>query len=249
MNQKVIPKPTLRRQILSRLKALPATYREQSSAIMTKHFDAAISGKEVLVASYIPLPWELPITTSAAQSLYLPRVIDKEVMVFCPYNPQTTRLTKDYAGVMAPALPQTSTSQKHGESKKADAKNLDLVPSQWLEDSACVVMLIPCLAVSYDGFRLGHGKGYYDRFFAHLKPYCRRDHKPRHSTTLIKIGVVDKHHVALRLNSGAEGSSWAEGSQWAEGSFAPDSWDVRVDGILTQSGLQLLAHSPTGIIS
>jgi 5-formyltetrahydrofolate cyclo-ligase len=72
------------------------------------------------------------------------------------------------------------------------------------------VCFIPCLAVTPEGYRLGRGKGYYDRLLARLATL---------PLTVYTVGVCPS---ACVLD--------------ADHAFRPDPWDVPMHGVLTEQG-------------
>jgi 5-formyltetrahydrofolate cyclo-ligase len=79
------------------------------------------------------------------------------------------------------------------------------------------LILLPLVAFDADGFRLGSGAGFYDRSLHHLRE-GRRWRRPK----LIGVGYECQRVARLQ----------------------PDSWDVPLDGMLTERGLQFFARRP-----
>lgn len=79
------------------------------------------------------------------------------------------------------------------------------------------LILLPLVAFDASGFRLGSGAGFYDRSLHHLRE-GRRWRRPK----LIGVGYECQRVARLQ----------------------PDSWDVPLDGILTERGLQCFARRP-----
>ena len=86
------------------------------------------------------------VTTSYFEDIsknwYLPRVIGDE-MEFCPYSKDN--MVKNKYGMLEPSTSSIS-----------DLSVADLI-------------IVPALAADKNGFRIGYGKGYYDRFLKQLK--------------------------------------------------------------------------------
>lgn len=81
------------------------------------------------------------------------------------------------------------------------------------------LILLPLVAFDACGSRLGSGAGFYDRSLQHLRS-GRRWRRPK----LIGVGYECQRVTRLQ----------------------PDRWDVPLDGMLTERGLQLPLFIPTG---
>ncbi len=79
------------------------------------------------------------------------------------------------------------------------------------------LILLPLVAFDERGWRLGSGAGFYDRSLHHLRE-GRRWRRPK------LIGVAYECQRVARLQ--------------------PDRWDVPLDGIVTERGLQWFARTP-----
>ena len=97
----------------------------------------------------------------------------------------------------------------------------DLVPGQYgiltapcgamtVPAAAIDLSLIPCVCASSDGFRLGYGGGYYDRFFAFRND---ESYMADHSRSLNPAYVLCRKEMIVR-------------------SLPHDEYDVRFDGII-----------------
>jgi len=87
------------------------------------------------------------------------------------------------------------------------AEPVDNLTNQWVGLNP-LVLLIPCLAMSKTGYRLGRGKGYYDRLLAMLTQL---------DVKFLAIGVCPQTMVC----------------HWPN-----DSWDVALHGHLSETGIQ-----------
>lgn len=92
------------------------------------------------------------------KNFYFPKVCDKNMLI-CPYS-QNTKFIKSTYGIMEPCTNPVSMN------------NLDLV-------------ILPALMADHNGYRLGYGGGFYDRFL---------ENKPSHLKTILPIAkelVID----------------------------------------------------------
>ena len=80
---------------------------------------------------------------------YLPVVVDDTTMIFCSYK-IGENLVKNKFGVYEPV-----------SGKEINPKEPDII-------------FIPALTVDKKGYRLGYGKGYYDRFLPKLSKDCKK---------------------------------------------------------------------------
>lgn len=142
------------------------------------------------IALYLPADGEispLPLSRLAlalGKHCYLPSIRDEE-LVFMSYEPGQTTLRENRFGLMEPQIsPRNSRNP-------------------WLLD----LVLVPLVGFDPRGYRMGMGKGYYDRCFG---PLSRRWHRPK------LMGLA--HSV-----------------QQTE--LEPDPWDVPLDLIATEKQL------------
>ena len=91
----------------------------------------------------------------------------------------------------------------------------DLAPASLLDPSQMSLVLLPLLGFDRDGNRLGMGGGFYDRSFA----FRRRQPAP---PLLLGVGYAFQELPGL----------------------APESWDVPLDGIVTEN--ELILHPGNG---
>lgn len=89
----------------------------------------------------------LELFSNKTKKWYLPRVDDENLLV-CPYDKD--KLVEGKYKIIEPATMPVS-----------DSKKLDLV-------------IIPAVCADKKGYRLGYGKGYYDRFLKKLPKSCLR---------------------------------------------------------------------------
>ena len=142
-------KDRLRRLLLERRDATSAEYTEIAAGRILRRLLSCREFSEALtVGAYHPIGSEVPTrgiiseAISGGKELYLPRVTDDEAMEFCRVH-DVSKLERGrrYSTIMEPA----------GPCSEAPPRGLDMV-------------IVPSIAVSADGYRLGYGRGYYDRY-------------------------------------------------------------------------------------
>ena len=215
-------KVQLRRRLLEQYKALNLAARHTDSAQICQnlqeylqHQVESCSAQQVVVAGYWALPWELSLAEfyqhNSHYPLYLPRVIHcrHKTMVFCRYEHGVTELTRDKVGILAPSILHKAQMELSMGFRGLLDQSQDVL----------MVMLIPALAVNHQGYRLGYGGGYYDRFLSAL-PKSQR-------LSIIKMAVVHLDHMTDRGRSDAV--------MMCE--FGADPWDVSMDGVLSPRGV------------
>ena len=138
-------KKMLRRAVKAKVLAMSAADKELSSALMRaalwRCIDACDAG---VVAMFSPLPdepqiWPLVDELSKTKTVVLPRV-EGDVMSFYHYEPGM--LSKGSFGIMEPVLCEA------------------------IEPSEIDLMVVPGVAFTADGYRMGRGKGYYDKYMS-----------------------------------------------------------------------------------
>lgn len=129
----------------------------------------------------------------------LPVLRRGRVMRFAPWRPGAVLASNRY-GIPEPQVPEAALRA---------ARHLDLV-------------LVPLLAFSRDGLRLGSGGGFYDASFAFLRTQARPA-RPWLCGVAYACQEVDCGHPAL----------------------AAQPWDVRLDAVLTECETILCPPEPT----
>ena len=155
-NLMIKAKKEIRKESKQAVMALSAEQKNAQSHALCEHLQALIAEhKPQVVALFSPLPDEIDISPLAAGlecRVVMPRVGDgadgEPDMEFFDYNPQAMA-----SGAYGIAEPQM------GEPCREE--DIDL-------------MVVPGVAFSVDGVRLGRGKGYYDRYLSRdgFRAYC-----------------------------------------------------------------------------
>lgn len=142
-------KDLLRQQMRERRKTLPDDYIRRAGADIQEQILSSPRYREAeSIFLYVSTEKEVPTRRILQQALedgkrvYVPRCVSRSGMMAVRIR-GTEELRPGMMGILEPA----------DCAETAAAGELDLI-------------LVPCVAASPDGKRLGHGAGYYDRFLA-----------------------------------------------------------------------------------
>ena len=143
-------KSELRKQVLQEMKAIPREQKQAMDQVLTEHFVHHPFYQEAkVIATYLSFPHEFQTQELIEQALkdgkkvLIPKTYPKGRMDFVVYNPQ--QLVKTSFGLLEP----------QGDLEVVDASQIDLIH-------------VPGLAFTTEGYRIGYGGGYYDRYLEHF---------------------------------------------------------------------------------
>jgi len=143
-------KAELRKQVLQEMKAIPREQKQAMDQVLTEHFVHHPFYQEAkVIATYLSFPHEFQTQELIEQALkdgkkvLIPKTYPKGRMDFVVYDPQ--QLVKTSFGLLEP----------QGDLEVVDASQIDLIH-------------VPGLAFTMEGYRIGYGGGYYDRYLEHF---------------------------------------------------------------------------------
>ena len=139
-------KSELRKQVLHEMKAIPRTQKVTMVLALTDQFLKHPFYQEAkVIATYLSFPHEFQTQELIEQALkdgkkvLIPKTYPKGRMDFVVYDPQ--QLVKTSFGLL----------ESQGDLEVVDASQIDLIH-------------VPGLAFTTEGYRIGYGGGYYDRY-------------------------------------------------------------------------------------
>ena len=143
-------KAELRKKILQEMKALTREQKQFIDQALTERLLHHPFYQEAkVIATYLSFPHEFQTQELIEQALkdgkkvLIPKTYPKGRMDFVVYNPQ--QLVKTSFGLLEP----------QGDLEVVDASQIDLIH-------------VPGLAFTTEGYRIGYGGGYYDRYLEHF---------------------------------------------------------------------------------
>ena len=143
-------KAELRKKILQEMKAIPREQKQAVNQALTDQFLKHPFYQEAkVIATYLSFPHEFQTQELIEQALkdgkkvLIPKTYPKGRMDFVVYDPQ--QLVKTSFGLLEP----------QGDLEVVDASQIDLIH-------------VPGLAFTTEGYRIGYGGGYYDRYLEHF---------------------------------------------------------------------------------
>ena len=146
-------KSELRKQVLQEMKALPREQKQFIDQALTERLLQHPFYQEAkIIATYLSFPHEFQTQELIEQALkdgkkvLIPKTYPKGRMDFVVYDPQ--QLVKTSFGLLEP----------QGNLEVVDASQIDLIH-------------VPGLAFTTEGYRIGYGGGYYDRYLEHFAGY------------------------------------------------------------------------------
>ncbi len=143
-------KAELRKQVLQEMKAISQEQKQAMDQALTDQFLKHPFYQEAkVIATYLSFPHEFQTQELIEQALkdgkkvLIPKTYPKGRMEFVVYNPQ--QLVKTSFGLLEP----------QGELEVVEAFQIDLIH-------------VPGLTFTMQGYRIGYGGGYYDRYLEHF---------------------------------------------------------------------------------
>ena len=143
-------KSELRKQVLREMKAIPQKQKIAMDQALTKRFlNHSFYQEAKVIATYLSFSHEFQTQELIKQALkegkkvLIPKTYPKGRMEFVVYNPQ--QLVKTSFGLLEPK----------GDLEVVDPSQIDLIH-------------VPGLAFTTEGYRIGYGGGYYDRYLEHF---------------------------------------------------------------------------------
>ncbi len=143
-------KSELRKQVLREMKAISKEQKQFIDQTLTERLLQHPFYQEAkIIATYLSFPHEFQTQELIEQALkdgkkvLIPKTYPKGHMDFVVYDPQ--QLVKTSFGLLEP----------QGDLEVVDASQIDLIH-------------VPGLAFTTEGYRIGYGGGYYDRYLEHF---------------------------------------------------------------------------------
>ena len=143
-------KAELRKQVLQEMRALPREQKQAMDQALTDQFLKHPFYQEAkVIATYLSFPHEFQTQELIEQALkdgkkvLIPKTYPKGRMDFVVYDPQ--QLVKTSFGLLEP----------QGNLEVVTASQIDLIH-------------VPGLVFTTEGYRIGYGGGYYDRYLEHF---------------------------------------------------------------------------------
>ena len=143
-------KSELRKQVLQEMKALPREQKQFIDQALTERLLQHPFYQEAkIIATYLSFPHEFQTQELIEQALrdckkvLIPKTYSKGRMDFVVYDSQ--QLVKTSFGLLEP----------QGDLEVVDVSQIDLIH-------------VPGLAFTREGYRIGYGGGYYDRYLEHF---------------------------------------------------------------------------------
>ena len=143
-------KSKLRKQVLQEMKAVPQKQKIVMDQALTERFlNHPFYQEAKTIATYLSFPHEFQTQELIEQALkdgkkvLIPKTYPKGRMEFVVYDPQ--QLKKTSFGLLEP----------QGDLEVVDTSRIDLIH-------------VPGLAFTREGYRIGYGGGYYDRYLEHF---------------------------------------------------------------------------------
>ena len=143
-------KAELRKKILQEMKALSQEQKQAMDRVLTERFLQHPFYQEAkTIATYLSFPHEFQTQELIEQALkddkkvLIPKTYPKGRMEFVVYDPQ--QLAKTSFGLLEP----------QGDLEVVEPSQIDLIH-------------VPGLAFTTEGYRIGYGGGYYDRYLEHF---------------------------------------------------------------------------------
>ena len=143
-------KAELRKQVLHEMKAISQEQKQFIDQALTEQLLQHPFYQEAkVIATYLSFPHEFQTQELIEQALkdgkkvLIPKTYPKGRMDFVVYDPQ--QLVKTSFGLLEP----------QGDLEVVDASQIDLIH-------------VPGLAFTTEGYRIGYGGGYYDRYLKHF---------------------------------------------------------------------------------
>ena len=142
-------KSELRKQVLQEMKAIPREQKQAMDQALTDQFLKHPFYQEAkVIATYLSFPHEFQTqelidqALRAGKKVLIPKTYPKGRMDFVVYDSQ--QLVKTSFGLLEP----------QGNLEVVDASQIDLIH-------------VPGLVFTTEGYRIGYGGGYYDRYLEH----------------------------------------------------------------------------------
>ena len=143
-------KAELRKKILQEMKAVPQKQKIAMDQALTERFlNHPVYQEAKVIATYLSFPHEFQTQGLIEQALkdgkkvLIPKTYPKGRMEFVVYHPQ--QLVKTSFGLLEP----------QGDLEVVEPSQIDLIH-------------VPGLAFTTEGYRIGYGGGYYDRYLEHF---------------------------------------------------------------------------------
>ena len=178
-------KSELRKQVLQEMKALSQEQKQAMDQALTDQFLKHPFYQEAkLIASYLSFPHEFQTQELIEQALkdgkkvLIPKTYPKGRMDFVVYDPH--QLVKTSFGLLEP----------QGDLEVVDASQIDLIH-------------VPGLVFTTEGYRIGYGGGYYDRYLKHfpghtlstIYPCQIQDFSPENHDIPVQEVLIDERNL------------------------------------------------------
>ena len=178
-------KSELRKQVLQEMKAIPRKQKQAIDQALTEGLLQHPFYQEAnTIATYLSFPHEFQTQELIEQALrdckkvLIPKTYPKGRMDFVVYDPQ--QLVKTSFGLLEP----------QGDLEVVDVSQIDLIH-------------VPGLAFTTEGYRIGYGGGYYDRYLKHFSgntlstvyPCQIRDFIPEDHDIPVQEVLVDERNL------------------------------------------------------